>query len=167
MAFISIPSNTIEVGDPIKKELFDLIKSDLDDLDARLTIAAEGSGIVTFFNFMIDVGSYGKTKLEYYRVPRNCIVSSFIIAIESKSPATSGILSVDLKKSSTLSDASFNSVLTTAPTINVATDPNGYSEAGIINTSVQSLNEGDWLRLDLLSLPTGLQRFHVFAIGEF
>jgi len=58
MAFLSIPSSWIEIGRAVKKELFDRISTDLDDIDTRVT-AVETSGLnkVPIWNSIVDLSS--------------------------------------------------------------------------------------------------------------
>ena len=50
MAYVTIPSTSIEVGDALKKELFDLIKDNLDDHETRIQTLSGGSGKIIVFN---------------------------------------------------------------------------------------------------------------------
>lgn len=168
MAYVTIPSTSIEVGDALKKELFDLIKDNLDDHETRIQTLSGGSGKISVFNDDILIGGNALlTGVVYYEAIQPFNVIEVSIQIFEKPPATTGSLTVDVKKNTDTNDANFTTILTTQPTINIATDPDYTRDTGVINTGAQTLNTGDILRVDITALPTGLQRFRVVVIGEF
>lgn len=170
MAFVTINPTTIEVGDAITADLFALIKANEDDLDSRVTTLAAGSGTVSLINTDIRIGSNDDQFLTgalHYEVLQACIVTQGAIQLFEKSPATTGSLTVDVKKNTTTNPSGFNSLFTSAPTINVATAADYDRATGTVNPSTQSLNVGDILRVDITGLPTGLQRFRVVLVGAY
>jgi len=170
MAFVTINSTNIEVGKPLKKELFDLIKDNFDDHEARILTLGSGSGKISLINTDIRIGSTDDQFLTgafHYEVIQDCIITEGAIQLFERSPATTGNLIVDVKKNTTTNPSGFNSVFTSAPTINVATAADYDRATGTINPSVQALTVGDIIRVDITGLPAGLQRFRVVLIGEF
>ena len=170
MAFTAIDPNTIEVGDAIKKDLFDLIKSNFDDHEARITALGTGAGRISLINTDILIGSNGDgflTGALHVEVIQDCIVTQGAIQLFLIAPATTGSLTVDVKKNTTTNPSGFNSIFSAAPTINVATAANYDRATGTVNPAEQSLVVGDILRVDITGLPAGLQKFRVVLIGEF
>lgn len=170
MAYTTIDPTTIEVGDAITADLFTLIKANLDDLDTRVTTLGTGSGTISLINTDIRIGSTDDQFLTgalHYEVVQACVVTEGAIQLFEKSPATTGSLTVDIKKNTTTNPSGFNSLFTSAPTINVATGADYDRATGTVNPSTQSLAVGDILKVDITSLPAGLQRFRVVLIGAF
>jgi hypothetical protein len=84
----------------------------------------------------------------------------------AKSPATAGSLTIDIKKNTTTNPTGFVSLLSISPTISMASAD--YTRViGTINPASQSLSVGDILKLDIISLPVGLQKFRVVLKGTF
>lgn len=168
MAYVTIPSTSIEVGDALKKELFDLIKENFDDHEARILAFGGGSATISVFNDDVNIGANPLTTgIVYYEAIRPINIIEVAIQIFQKSPATTGTLSVDVKKNSDTNDANFTTILTTQPEIDIATDPDYTRTTATINTGAQTLNTGDLLRVDITALPIGLQRFRLVVIGEY
>lgn len=170
MAYSTISNSDIEVGKPIKKELFDLIKSNLDDHETRLLALSGGSGKLSLINTDIDIGSNASGLLTgafYIEVIQDCIATEGAIQFFAKSPATTGNLTVDIKKNTSTNPTGFTSLFTSAPTLSASSDPDFTRATGTINASTQVLNIGDILRVDVTSLPVGLQKFRLVLIGEF
>lgn len=169
MAYTPIPTGSIRVGDPITKELWDLLRSNFEDHEERLTVLGGGSGKISLFNTDIKIGSNASgilTGVLYYEVLQSCIITEGAIRLFTKSPATTGSLTVDIKKNTSTNPSGFNSIFSVAPTISMAAAD--YSRnAGTINPAMQTLNVGDILRVDITALPAGLQRFMLLLIGEF
>lgn len=170
MAFVAIDSTTIEVGDALKKELFDSIKLNFDDHESRLQILAGGSGKINLMNNDIQIGStatYLMTGVLYVEVIQQCIITGGSVQIFAKTPATSGSLTIDVKKNSTTNPTGFTSVFTTKPTLNFGSVSDYSKNSGIVNASSQALAVGDIIRLDIIDLPVGCQGFRVNLTGEF
>lgn len=168
MAYVTIDPDSIEVGDPLKKELFDLIKDNFDDHETRIQTLSGGSGKVIVFDFVVNIGpNAGTTKLTYFKALQSIIITEVTIQIFEKTPAITGTISVDVKKNTDTNDANFTTILTTQPSVDIATDPDYTSDSGVINTGAQTIAAGSLVRLDITSLPSNLARFHVLVSGEF
>ena len=168
MAYVTINSATISPGEPVTSDLFNLIKSDLDDHEARLVTLASGSGKIDIINedFLLAVGG-NLTGALYYVAIQNCIVTEGAVRIFAKSPATTGSLTVDVRKNTSTDPSGFNTIFTSAPTINVAVAADHTRATGTISPSSQAVSIGDVLRVDVTSLPTGLPSFRLELFGEF
>lgn len=170
MAFTTIDPNTIEVGDAVRKDLFDLIKANFDDHETRITALGTGAGRVSLINTDIRIGSNDDgflTGALHIEVVQACSITEGAIQLFLKSPVTSGTFTVDIKKNTTTNPSGFNSVFTAAPTLNLATAVDYQRATGTVNPATQSLAVGDILKVDITSLPAGLQSFRVVLIGEF
>lgn len=168
MSFVTINSASIEVGDALKAELFTQIKDNFDDHETRIQSLAAGTAKVSLINEDIYVGSTASallTGVYYVEVLQACTVVEGSIQFFTVSPATSGTLSVDIKKNTSTNPSGFTSLFSSVPSMTIATG--NYSRStGTINTSYQSLSVGDILRVDVTGLPSGLQNFRVTLVGE-
>jgi hypothetical protein len=169
MAFISIPSSLIQVGKAVKKSLFQLTKDNFDDLESRLS-AVEVTG--TFVE-IADETVYSATTAAtltgvlFYKAKQNVRVTKVQIQIFEKGSISSGLLTVDLKKNSTLNPVGFASILTTQASINFASDPDFTADDAVINSVLNDLSVGDFLRVDVTALPaTPLSKFRIIVSGE-
>lgn len=170
MPYQTIDPNIIKVGDPITKEILNLLKNNLDDHEERLSTLAGGSGKIVFFNDLVVVNSYRPSDLlgaAFFEVPQSCIITEFAIQIFAKGAVTTGALQVDLKKNNSTNPTGFNSVFSAPATVNFATDLDFARKNAVINAAQQSLVAGDILRLDILNLQSGIDKFKIFGIGEF
>lgn len=170
MAFVPIDLNTIKVGDPIKKELLDLLKNNFDDHESRLQTLAGGSGKISLINqdFFINANASGfLTGTFFVEVIQQCIITEGSIQLFAKSPATTGSLTIDIKKNTTTNPSGFNTIFSTQPTLNLAVAADYSKNAGIINPAAQALAVGNILRVDITGLPSALKKFRVNLIGEF
>jgi hypothetical protein len=168
MAFTSIPSSLVAVGKSVKTELFSYIKDNFDDHESRLSALSIGSSPIEIFNFPVLNASSATTLtgLTYYRAVTAFSVSSVQIEIFEKGGIVSGSLTVDVKKSTAGLGGTFTSILTVQPTLNFASISDYATNAGTLNGALQSINSGDYLRLDVTALPTvPLTRFRVFVYG--
>lgn len=157
MAYTTIDPNSIEVGDPVKKELLDRIKSNEDDLDSRITNIETGNAKVPVFSYVLLNGSSFSTAtgLDHYQANQAFTLTNGSFRIFTKGSLT-GTVELDVKRSTTnMDNASFTSVFTTKPKItfasasDYATTVNQVFNSGQINIAV-----GDILRLDITAAPT-------------
>jgi hypothetical protein len=169
LAYTSISSLAIQVGKAIKKNLFDLIKQDLDDHESRIS-AVETIGTVLD---IIDETFYSATTaatltgMYFYKAKQSLRITKVEIQIYETGSISSGSLTVDLKKSSTLDPVGFSSIMTTQATINFATASDYDLNAGVINSTLNELSVNEYLRLDVTALPsTPLSKFRALVIGE-
>lgn len=123
-----------------------------------------GASQITVFDTVIlnASNSTSLTGVDLFTATKNFTLSMVEIQIFTKGSITSGTLTVDIKKSSTLG-GTFTSVLSTQPSINFATATDYQKATGVISTASVSAN--DILRLDVTSLPAGLGRIKVLVYG--
>lgn len=169
--FQVINPSEIEVGEAIKKELWDKTKASLDDLDARLTPVETISGKVVVFKFpLLNAASFSTlTGITYYTADFPFVLNNAYIQIFEKGALT-GTLEINVLKSTTdLDSPSFSSVFTTRPSINVGTSPNyTRSNNAVFDVSNSAVAAGNHLRLDITAMPTNgvLSKFLLTIIGE-
>jgi len=173
MAFTTIDSATLKVGDPLTKNLLDLIKSNEDDLDSRVTAVEGSSGKVVIFNEIVinaatlaDGGTI--TGLDLYRAESNFNLTDAKVFIFTKDGLT-GNLEMDVQLSSSADFTSSNSVFTTKPKI-VYSSASDYDESAntVFNATYQSITAGQYLKLNISEVPSGgtIGKFGIYFIGE-
>lgn len=168
MAFTTINPANIEVGDPITADLLTLIKTNFDDHETRILAASTSTAKISLINTDISIGSTASALnigCMYVEVLNNCTVTEGSLQLFLKSPATAGSITIDIKKNTSTNPTGFNSVFTVLPTFNIATASDYQKVTGTINPTYQNLVTGDILRLDITSIPVGLQKFKVVLMG--
>jgi microcystin-dependent protein len=118
--------------------------------------------LIEVFAMSIRGATAAATGILYYRVPRTMVVQKATMTLFTKGSA-SGTLTMNIMKNSTPNPTGMTSVLTTPLTMNV-TAAVDYAEAvGILLGTI--LTEGQWLRLDLTSVPTSMGDFYISVYG--
>ncbi|MCK5375381.1 MAG: hypothetical protein KAJ40_08850 [Alphaproteobacteria bacterium] len=172
MAFSTLPDSLIQVGKAITRTLFKTyVKDNLDDLDSRMTtIEGSASKIIIFDEVVINASSLGSTitGLDVYRAASAYDLTDAKVYIFTKD-GLGGTLEIDIQKSSSADFTSSVSVFTTKPSI-VYSGASDYDESAntVFDATNKSILAGDYLRLDVTSLPTGgsIGKFGVYLIGE-
>ena len=171
MAFLTIPDSIIQVGKALTRELFKTyIKDSLDDLDSRVGLVEGSVNKIVIFDGLVSNASSATslTGILFHRVQSGFNLTDCKVAIFNKGSLT-GTLSVDVQKASSPDFTSSVSVFTTAPSIDFST-ASSYDESSnaVFSLTNKVLVEGDYLRIDVTSLPTSgvLSRFQLFLIGE-
>jgi len=179
MAYTTLDPNKIKVGDPNVKELWDLIKDNLDDHETRIDNFEAGAVKIPIFIFEVTMDTFDPdlTGLAYFTAIQGMTISEAYIQIFEKNSLT-GSLEIDIKKSTTdLANASFTTIFTTKPKIVYAAAANyDQSTNQVIDSGSATLNVGDVLRLDLTILPSqvggsgqqidGIRKFLIVCYGE-
>jgi hypothetical protein len=170
VAFQVINSNEIEVGDPIKAELFSKIKNSLDDLNSRTTAVEVGSASIDVFDFTVLNASASSTftGMAYYRAKQNFTLTGCEIQIFEKGSLT-GTLEVDVKKNSTPDDTGMSSVFTTKPSLVWASISDyAVSTNQVFDATKIAITSGTILRFDITSMPGSgvLGKFRIQLYGE-
>lgn len=169
MAYTTISSAAIQVGKAIKKNLWDLVRSNFEDHEARIAAVETIGTVVEIIDETVysATASASLTGLFFYKAKQNIRVTKLEIQIYEKGSISSGSLTVDVKKSSSLNPIGFSSIMTTPATINFATAINYDLNAGVINSTLNDVAVNEYLRLDVTALPsTPLSKFRVLVIGE-
>jgi len=169
MAFSSLPSALIAVGRPIIKTIFDTLRINQNDLNTRLLTVEASTNKIRFFDGTIYTAATFATATGFlfHRVESNITLTDCKITLFDFTGITSGTIEVDVQKASSADFTSSVSVFTTKPSLDLSTALN-YDESTntVFSGTNKILSEGDYIRIDITSLPTGLSKFNLFLIGE-
>ena len=156
MAYTPIDPNTIKVGDPITKELLDLIESNFTDHEERINNNEASGGSVHVLNAAFHLGNLNTTDpvIFYYKAARAMDITDFRVQIFNKGSITTGTLSIDLEKSVDTNPSNFNSILSADVSFNFASAAN-YSEAVGTLTVGSEVDEGEVIRVKITGVPAG------------
>lgn len=162
MAFTSITTGAIATGEPVTNATLDLVRTNLDDLDSRITnldLSVANPPIIlavngTYTNYVMN--GLLKTTLNF-----NLRVTGVYLLTDIAGSA--GSTTIDLKYSR--SGGAYTSILTTLPSLSYSAGNDKISSlhgtAAVINTSQRDLQAGDLLRLDITSAQTAGRNFMV------
>lgn len=171
MAFNPIPSSLIQVGKAITRQLWSTyVKDNLDDLNSRTQALENTQGqLVIFDEIVINATAFSSlTGLAVYRAPETyTLIDAKLFIFETGS--LTGDLEIDIKKSSSPDFTSALSLFTTRPSIDFSTASDfDESDNTVFNSANNTTAEGDYLRLDITSMPTGgtLGKFGIYLIAE-
>lgn len=171
MPFVTIDPNSIQVGDPIKAELLNTIKDDLDYLNGEVnTLSISAKKVEVFKYWLLNGSSFPTaTAIDYYEAIEDFILTDAVVRIFEKGSLT-GSVEIDVKRSTTdMDSASFTSVFTTRPSVNYTTAVDYQRSTNQVFDSAQtSIQAGDILRLDITGVPTSgvLSRIQLIVYGE-
>jgi len=167
MAFIPIDINTIKVGDPITKEIIDLIKYDLDDLDTRVSGLSVSGGSIYILNGDVSLVSYSSLRQDifYYKAKQDFSVNEFSVQLFTKQGITSGNLVLDIQKSSDTNDANFSTILTTPLSFNFASAADYSSLPASIDSGANDITANQVLRIKITNVPNGFNGKILINVG--
>ena len=165
MSFTSIPTGWLDTGDPVKKELMDRIKDDLDDLDTRTSTVEAATTSETPIIFQVvgpywNEGSSITNAASVIRVPYDITLKNARLFLEDD--GSSGTLTVDVKYS-TDSGSTWTTIFSSAPSIAQGGGDYG-TDTGTL--SVTDIDAGDLLKLDITSVMSGNEAFSVIMEWE-
>jgi len=170
MAFEVINAAEIEVGDPIKAELFNKIKNSLDDHETRINAQElSANRIIIFDAIILNAASASSfTGIMGGNCPQNLTLTDCYVQIYEKGSLT-GAIEIDVKRNTTPNDTGMVSVFTTKPKITYS-GASDYDKSTnqVFNGAQSSITAGHHLRLDITELPAGgtIGKFIVFLVGE-
>jgi hypothetical protein len=126
-----------------------------------------GTSVIEVFNSMIlnSSGATAMTGILYFKAPQAMTITSVVLQIYEKNGIATGSLTVDVKKNSTPNNTGMTSIFTVLPTTNFATNADYATNSGTLNGTV-TLASGDWLRLDVTSIPSTLSKFQILVYGQ-
>lgn len=156
MAFTSIDSNTIKVGDPITSDTITLIKTNFDDHELRINSLSTSTGTVFIHNDLVSFVGYNASYpyFFYYMARQDFSVNDFRAQIKSKQGITSGNLTLRLEKSIDTNDANFATILSTDLSFNFATDAEHSVKVASLNPSLNDILTGEIIRVKVINVPT-------------
>ena len=135
-------------------------------IDGDLSGGGGGSGVVEIFNSTVVVNGLASslTGLSYFMASKSITINFIRLQVFQKNGISTGNLVVDLKKNSTPDETGMTSIFSAQPVRNFATDTDYSFDSGTLSTT--SLTQGDYLRLDVTSIPTGwVGKFQISAYG--
>lgn len=169
MSFSSLSSSLYDVGKAVTRQLFNRLKLNQDDLQSRLTTVEAAASKIVFYNENVRSAANFATAsgITFYRVQSSIDVTDAKVGIFDKGGVSSGTLEIDVQKASSLDFSSSVSIFTTRPSLDMSVASN-YSEStnSVLSLTNKVLVEGDYLRIDITGLPTGLGEFQLYLIGE-
>lgn len=165
MAFTPITATQIEVGKPVKKELWDATKDSFDNHESRIALTEAAIQKVIVINEMvINAAQYASsTTLEQVAIFRAAFTFDLLSAVLTNIEAgTSGTLEIDILTGPDLT--SLTSVFSTKPSILFSAG--NYAESTNAVFSSTTVNANDYVQLNITSLQSPQKRFHIFVVGE-
>jgi len=175
MAFSTISSSLIEVGKSLKKELFDTIKDNFDDHETRINGIELGANKVEVFNFEVIGFINNYTAGELVQIGTHRATSDFTLieakltlmnAANGSSSTTSGVLSIDLQKS-TDNGVTWVTVLSGLPEIPDGTNATGSESSSVVfATGAEDILQDDLLRVNVTSKKDTQGSFLITVYGE-
>lgn len=157
MAFLPIDPNSIKVGDPITKDLWDLIKENFDDHELRINSLATSGSTVHIYNG--DISLVGFTLSEpdifYFKSPQDFSVNDFRVQLFTKQGISSGNLVIDLQKSTDTNDANFSTILQSSVSFDFGSDPDYHQEVALIDSNENTVLTDSVLRIKITNVPSG------------
>jgi hypothetical protein len=154
MAFINIPPSSYAVGKATKTELFGNMVNNLEDLNDRVNTISTGANPIELIDSTITLKSsvLGDGLIAYYEGKNTFFISQVKLQIFEKGLITSGTLSVDVLKSSTLGGV-YSSLLTTSMSIDFATaSDHDFVLADF--SSIPEINAGEFVKFRIISTPS-------------
>jgi hypothetical protein len=168
MPFTTIDPNSIQVGDPITKELLDLIKDNMDDHETRI-LANETLGAVLYvYNGQVDFKNFDSvngTDIFYYKATTDFNLTDFRIQLFDKQGLTSGTLSFDVQKSTDTNDSNFNTILNSALSFNFASDSDYDEKVASIDAGLAEIASGEVVRVEVTGIPSNFNGKVLMVIG--
>jgi hypothetical protein len=136
-------------------------------VDGDFSGGGGGGGLIEVFNFPVILGSSAQslTGLAYFRAPSSLNLKNAFLQVWEMNSISSGLLEIDIKKGITPDDSTMVSIFSTLPQIDFSLASDYETSSGVKATS--SVANGNWLRLDVSSIPSGwLGKFSVTLYAE-
>lgn len=174
MAFTPIDQAQIEVGKPVKKELWQKTKDNLDDHEARITSLAQSAAKIDVFVCEISnllqysPNNSDLNRILLFKASRNFrIINAQIYVLfgganQDVAP-TAGTLEVDVKKGTDLQV--MNTIFSIRPSVSTFAEGDTNASVGFVPNG-EIIDQGDWVQLDITSLQTSQSRIFVDIFGE-
>jgi len=167
MAFLPIDTNTIKVGDPITKDLWDLIKTNFDDHELRINSLSTSGGTVFIFNGDVSFVGFNisQPNIFYYKARQDFSINDFRAQLFDKQGVSVGNLVIELEKSIDTDNANFSSILSTPISFDFATDLDYAEDVALIDSLQNSIFTDDVLRVKVTNIPSGFSGNILLSIG--
>lgn len=168
MAYELITESDIAIGRAVRHEFVRKVRNSIIDHESRISALSLGAAPVEVFNIEVVNATSASTLtgLLSHEAITTFRVVQVKVQIFEKGIINSGILEIDVKKNTTLDDIGMTSILTTKPLINFSIASDYDSTLGAIDPLLQTINAGEFLRLDITSLPPiPFGKFRVVVYG--
>jgi hypothetical protein len=116
-------------------------------------LSGGGSSVVELFQTTLSVYGSTITGAFYFRAPKAITINNIKLTLFNKSGISTGTLEVDIKKNTTPDDVGMTSIFSAKPSRDFSTDADYSESSGTMSTS--AVANGEWLRLDVTSIPSG------------
>lgn len=152
MAFVSLNSTEIAAGEPVKQELWDTVKEDLDDLNSRVISVenAQTNFRPIFFSVhgRMDEFTPPIEELMIERINFDCTIVAARLITQTAGSAGSNEIDIQLKRGAN----PWQSIFSTLPSVDFSAGDYAFSTNQVLSTT--ALLAGDILRLDITSVQT-------------
>lgn len=176
MAFITVPSSWLTIGEAIKQRLFTRFKDNQDNHELRINTIEAGINKTIIFDFEVIgyISNYSASELigiGTYLAPQNMIITEvkIILLNSSQTPTVSssaGSLSIDLQRS-TDGGSTWSTVLTSKPSIGDGLYLSGASSSLVaFNVGGEILLLNQLLRVNVSSKKDSQGSFQVIVYGD-
>lgn len=172
MAFSSIGNSLIAVGAALKQELFQLTKDNLDDHETRINSVEGAISRIIPWNGTVYNGTTAASitgGLGIHRITTDYTINTAQIGVfDVTATSWTGTLEFDIQKSSSPDFTGSVSIFTTKPSIDMTTVSDYDVSSNAVFGAAASVSAGDYLRLDITSLPGNgiLGKFQLLVEGE-
>lgn len=168
MPYVVIDSASIEVGKPVKKEIFDTIRANQEGFNTDIEALKQTSTIDIFdVKFGGEINEYTASeigaRIPVFRAPVGAQIVTFKLVLLT--PSTSGTLEVELEKS-TDEGINWTPLLNTPVEVTGTTVGSVSSTVDWVDVPSQSFNQNDLLRLVISGIQVDQGEFHVSIYGE-
>jgi hypothetical protein len=167
MAFLPIDLNTIKVGDPITRDLWLLLKDNMDDHELRINSLSTSGGTVFIFNGDVSFVGFNisQPNIFYYKARQDFSINDFRAQLFDKQGVSVGNLVIELEKSIDTDNANFSSILSTPISFDFATDLDYAEDVALIDSLQNSIFTDDVLRVKVTNIPGGFSGNILLSIG--
>lgn len=168
MAYVVIPATDIEVGDPVKKELFDTIRSNQEGFNTDIEALKQTATIDVFdVKFGGNITDYNASevaeRIPVFRAPVSAQMVAFKVVLLTAS--TSGNLEVEIEKS-TDEGVNWTPLLNTPVQVTGTTVGSVSGTVDWVDVPSQSFSQNDLLRLKITGTQVGQGEFHISIYAE-
>lgn len=168
MAYTPLTLTDIEVGKPVKKELWDTVRANQESFNTDIE-ALKQTAIIDIFNYTftgsIDQYSLSEvaSRVPHFEAPVAATIVGFSMTLLS--PSASGVLEIELEKST-------DNGVNWTPLLNNPVQLTGTTVGSISGTvdwvdiPSQSFNQGDLLRITVVNVQVDQGNFQLHIYGE-
>lgn len=166
--YSALDPSAIEVGDPVKKELFDTIRANQECFNTDIQALKQTATIDIFdVKFGGEINDYSASeilsRIPTFRAPVSATIVAFKIVLLAVS--TSGNLEVEIEKS-TDEGINWTPLLNNPVTVTGTTVGSVSGTVDWVDVPSQSFNQNDLLRLKITGTQVDQGEFHVSIYGE-